>query len=532
MDTPKLQLGDSAEAQKAGPPGSSNGYLFWSEIFSKSPIYSWAAATLICLLGGWLRWLNGSTEFWMDEIWTWQLSQLAQSPWDVLKIKHDNNHLLNTLVFYLLGPDQPAMIYRWPTIACGTLAIPTMGAIFWKRDRGCALLLMLLVATNHMLIHYGSEARGYGYLILATASAIWLADRSMAKRAPINDLGFALACVFGFASHSTFVFCFLAIGIWFLHRVGTDPHFRTFALGSLIRCSLIPMIFVAWVYLSFTSQMKIGGGVGTSFIAAVFNLLTSTFGGDAGGWWQLQWVGMTSMFLVASTMLYLYRKQPNWAVLSLAGLVIAPMLVILLMRPPLIYARYFLVQTLFLLIVASLGLHVMARTRSRYSLVSLTMLTVVVCGNLLASQSLVKLGRGHYREAILLMLQEEQHKPAETLPHHAVLPEILVGGDYDGRHKMILAFFQRQLDPEQRIRYVSQEETTERGFDWMVLHHGDANHHPEQVTIDAHGHRYALRRAYPYGGASGWKLYLYQREHAFWKSANKPRHPTAITPIR
>lgn len=470
----------------------------------------WVAAVGIMVIGLVLRWYAGTTEFWMDEIWTWELSQTAKHPWQVFQIKHDNNHLLNTLVVYLLGPDQPWMVYRIPTMIAGVLSIPVAGAIFWDQHRGRAVLLMLLVATNYQLIHYGSEARGYGYLILFSLLSVWLAQRSMASQRPINDCLFAFVALLGFASHSTYIFCFLAIASWFAYRWSTDRALQSHALGSLIRCSAIPLVFLMWLYFSVTSEMTIGGGEGRSIIDAVSKLLTSTFGGHAEGWWNVRLVGGLGATAILIGLAVLWRAESEWAVLYASALIFVPALILILLKPQLLYTRYFLVQIIFLLMLLTQGA-IWLWERNRIGAVSTSLaLLLVLSGNVASTWNLVNLDRGHYREAIALMLTD--NVAGERLPEDAALHSVTISSDYDMRHAMIIRFYQRQLDPQNRIRYVMGADIPETGVDWMLMHDGAFEFQPELQWSDIHGNQYGLVQTYRYCGASGWVLAVYRKQ--------------------
>src|SRR3954471_23230922 len=68
---------------------------------------------IIVVFAGALRLLAIFDDFWFDEIWSWEIVRQLKSPLDVLTLpqaQSDNNHPLNTLFMYLIGPNQ----LSWP----------------------------------------------------------------------------------------------------------------------------------------------------------------------------------------------------------------------------------------------------------------------------------------------------------------------------------------------------------------------------------------------------------------------------------
>lgn len=467
----------------------------------------------ITIFGLLLRSIAASNELWLDEVWTWQLAQVAQSPWDVFtKLKHDNNHPLNTLCFYFLGPDQSAFVYRAMPVFLGTLAIPLAGAIRWNAHRGESLLLMLLMATNYQLIHYGSEARGYGYLIFFSVAAIWLASRSFQTNSVVNDLIFSLTCVMGFMAHATFIFCFLAIWIWLAYRwLKKDPSIESPIL-LLFRYGTLPLAYVAWSYLTITSQMQIGGGAGRSIFTAAGNLLTSTFGGQAFGYWEWPWIAALALIALVMSLGLIFRENPHRAVLLVAGILIAPALVLILLKPSLLYTRYFLVPIVFLLMLLAQSVFLWTKENRSFAMGSALLILFVVAGNLMNWVNLASKGRSHYQEATVWMLDQSRIQNEKALPDRSVMPSVRVSGDLDGRHQLMLDYFQRNVPQNQRLEYVPSLEVPRHGVDWMLTHNDRFAHEPSPTCSDQQGNEYSLRKVFRFCGTSGWVLAIYEND--------------------
>ena len=62
-----------------------------------------------------LRLAAAANDLWFDEIWSlWLIASEAQAPWDLFRggMRHDNNHLLNSLYLFWLPPHLPPLTYR------------------------------------------------------------------------------------------------------------------------------------------------------------------------------------------------------------------------------------------------------------------------------------------------------------------------------------------------------------------------------------------------------------------------------------
>src|SRR5262249_11831487 len=77
---------------------------------------AWMWIGLIALAGLGLRLPGLFTDFWLDEVWAWELvNQLVHSPIEVFtKVRLNGNHPLNTMLMYLMGGQQALAVYRIP----------------------------------------------------------------------------------------------------------------------------------------------------------------------------------------------------------------------------------------------------------------------------------------------------------------------------------------------------------------------------------------------------------------------------------
>src|ERR1700731_1425164 len=84
------------------------------------------------LLGAILRLACLPAEFWLDEIWSYDLSRQAGSLLGIFTVKHDNNHHLNTLWLWLCPDGASWSLYRMHSLLAGLAGI-VLAALFAKR---------------------------------------------------------------------------------------------------------------------------------------------------------------------------------------------------------------------------------------------------------------------------------------------------------------------------------------------------------------------------------------------------------------
>ncbi len=105
------------------------------------------------------------SEFWFDEIWSWEFARAAASPWQVFAGEHhhhDNNHKLNTLFLSLYPVGVGWWCYRLHSFAAGLVAVVLAMRTARRRGRAEAVFAGLLFATNYWLMrlfHRGARLR-------------------------------------------------------------------------------------------------------------------------------------------------------------------------------------------------------------------------------------------------------------------------------------------------------------------------------------------------------------------------------------
>lgn len=165
---------------------------------------NFAALATIVAVGAGLRVAGASGSLWFDEIWSLQNLEGLSGPGDIFwGISQDNNHFLNSLWLWAVGPHANPIMQRAMSIAFGVASI-LMAARIVDREAGPAggWTAALLFAISPILVQYGSEARGYSGMIFGLLWAFDALVRFIARTDGDRPrLELALAVTIGSLSH-------------------------------------------------------------------------------------------------------------------------------------------------------------------------------------------------------------------------------------------------------------------------------------------------------------------------------------------
>ena len=158
----------------------------------------------LTFLGLLLRLACAHGDLWLDEIWSLRNLQHVKNAGDILwRLPNDNNHLLNSLWLWLIGPDAPPVLARLELIIVGTLTIPVAAKFCGRSGPAAALTAAALAAGGAIFVQYGSEARGYAGLLLMIFVAAEALENILDKPTPRTRLSFAGAVALGALFHLT-----------------------------------------------------------------------------------------------------------------------------------------------------------------------------------------------------------------------------------------------------------------------------------------------------------------------------------------
>lgn len=455
----------------------------------------WLAAILVA--GTALRAIASSGDLWLDEIWSIDLAQAASGPLAALTIPHDNSHPLNTLLLRALGDAAPQLIYRLLSLASGVLAIALAAAIGTTRGRTGACIAAGVIALSFPMLVYSSEARGYMTAVAAALAAYLLARRALTEPRWTTVAAFWLASVAGLLGHYSFLQVLLAIGIWSAWATLRGQADRASGMRTLVRMHAVPLVVVAILAVTVLARMRTGGGP---------KLPLATLFGETLGWalgLPTNPVGLlvgavVVLLVVAAEIIALRRERDDTWLFLLLMVVVLPALIALL-RPPLLYPRYFLLNVTFLLLALS---SVVTRLLDRGGIARMAAIALIAAfcaGNAMRDVRFLRDGRGAYRSALAFMAAD---RPGHT---------ITVTGSDDFAIRRELAFHGKPFAAAGTTFVYRPLRTAPRGAEWLIVRRGEHDPEPDAKIEDAFRNRYALARRFPSYGPSGADWYVYDR---------------------
>ena len=456
-------------------------------------------AILACIVAGCgLRWVPLANDFWLDEIWTWEIATRLGSWLEIFtSVHHSNNHHLNTLVFYILG-DSPHhwSVYRLPAFLAGSCSVGLGAAIAYYRGREEALLAALLLATNFALIHFSSEARGYASMLFFCLLAHWALERNLDSGRLAPALLYGAALSLGFLSQLFTVFYFAgaaAQSASVLWQREIDLGRRT---GAMLRLHALPLLVLAVLWWVDLRELRVEGGNPLAPYWLVSRLFGYGFGLPV---LRVLAIPYALLFLLALGFGLRNLKQrgdPLWLGVAVTAW-LAPVLTLLLLRPDVVAVRYFLVPIAFCLIALAVVAGPVLRRPGAPRSVVVALIGLLILGNGFHTFRFFQDGRGGYSAALALM--------AERSPGG----RIEVGSDHDFRNGSVLRFYARYLPPSKRLDYRPRNQWPPGGPDWLVIHRPERPAHSRDRLELPGGERYRLEAEFDHAALSGfyWAVY-------------------------
>jgi hypothetical protein len=437
----------------------------------------------------------------IDEVVSLDNAVGARSWLDIVtQNQNDNTHLLNTCFLRLLGDHQPLFVYRIPAAIFGIGLVALLTLVSCRYGKDTALWTVCLAGLSYPVILYGSEARGYAAVMFFAVAAFELLLRCHERCTAPRLILFWTVLMLGFLAHFSFIMVCVALGIWTLIR---DRLAGVSLRGSLVNAAKYfgpVMIFLAGLYLVYIRHMTVLGGAAQSRGAAIAETASYLLGfvNETGLGGVSEPLGLA---LVVAGVWVLYRqKRDEWIFFALV-LLVTPAMVLVCWHSSFLYYRYFSACfPFFYLLLAILFAHWFRGHTLK--IVPVLLLVAITAGHLVKTASLLRYGRGNYRQALRDM--------AAATPG----PIIKVGSDNDFRNGTLLGFYAQFLPRSKQIEYVPQARRNEEKPDWIIVHCFNTSFIPYPDVEVGHLGKYVLFATYPYCGSSGWAWFVYRRPAA------------------
>jgi hypothetical protein len=450
-------------------------------------------------------------DLWLDEIWTLTLLDGLRSPLGIVtELRHDNNHILNSLAMWALRPLGSDWVYRLPAWLAGTATIALGARLAWLGDgpaaktpaRDAAPLVRALVAAvvfaaSYPLVQYASEARGYALAIAFGLAAVVIAVgadvRPASRAAPLAWAALVLALL----GHALALHLLVALVAWSAVRVWRRGDPPATAVATLAWWWAVPVAALAALYLGFLRGITVGGGNREGLVPPLLRAIAMTTGlpFDA----PPPMLVVVGLAVFAGGVAWLVARGSDQWVLYVVGAVASPVLLAVLQPTNLWAERYFLVSAvLWLVLVARLlAAATVLGPGPRIAAALAGALFVAANGSHVAW--LLRDGRGAYVDAL------------RWVDQHTTDAAATIESDHDFRNRLVVQYFAGRIGATKPIRYVQQSEIGVPGPQWYIAHRGADDRPPASTITDRRGNRYHFEKEYPTAPLSGLRWFVFRR---------------------
>ncbi|TPI23035.1 hypothetical protein [Mesorhizobium sp. B4-1-1] len=443
------------------------------------------------LTGLTLRLLGARGDLWHDEIWSITLLRPLTSVDQIFwRINHDNNHFLNSIYQYVVGPDAAPLVQRGLSITLGACTVIVAAAI--SRGRWAMVASGFLFAVSYPMVHYGSEARGYAGLVLFTLVAVALLERWFDKRG-LYGAAFAVAILLGFLSHLTMTETVAVLAAWTMWLSWRRSRSLIVVNREVIQAFLPAFLAV----LPLATAILVGARLFSFNVGGFSSFSLERFAAGYGGMIRYlfglpDWIGDWTCVAIVCVLVLAYAgvSRDRRASLYAIGIVGLPALMAVAHLPNVEFPRYFIVSGALLLLWAGdmIGRGFDAGGTRR--LCAAGMLMLVAGGNAALLVRFYEHGRGSYSD----MVGEMTKSGAATYATNA-----------DFRTGMVVDYFAMRMGRQASL--VTQDKICAGRAEWLILE-GDPQKQPERVDFDC-ALAYERAAASTFWGLSGlgWTLY-------------------------
>lgn len=457
---------------------------------------------LLCLLFSTLIFAAAQGDLWLDEIWSLVFAMSVDSPLDFFgRIPHDNNHPLNSLFLYLLGDQEILFSYRLLAVFSGAASL---WLIRWFAEaewgEAEAFVSVAMAGSSYPLLLYFSEARGYAPAIFFCLLAFTAWRRGLDRGEWWLPSLFWVSSVLGVLSHATALMPVSAFALAGLtHELRTNDSLAQ-TIPRFLKFHLPPLAFLLGWYVFFLRKIFFGGGAIYETRLVIGRASALLLGlPDAPGFREVA-IGV-SLGLVVCGCWVLARENRTLAVFFASALVLSPALMLFLSNPKFLYFRYFVVGFPFFFLLVARWVCLSYRSLPAMTRwVPVTLVVLILTGQVCRDFRLVTLGRGQYSAAV------------QYLGEQSSQGEIWVGTDHFFRNSVVLRYYAARVGLAGELRLIEEQDWAEHEPEWIFTHSQDPGHQPpERFGVAAVGNS-RLLKTFGFARDSGWSWFVYRRE--------------------
>lgn len=371
------------------------------------------ATVFILAVGIAVRIVAAFQPLWLDEIWSMMFLDRIEHAWDVLSIHHLNNHPLNTLYLWLLGPSRMPILYRIPSLLSGIALTLWMTRVSWKRSQTEGFFVAVFIGLSLVILQTAVEARGYSPMLLAAFAAYVFFQRMERTEARQDIIFYAFFASLAVTLHLSAITVILAAAAATFVRgyfAGMPAAFR-----KTLRLHSVPFLVFGLLVIFTYHQQAFDGGQdpGVSF---------SRFGADVLGWpslplWAATAVSYGVVIALLAVVEHLLRKDPPQGIFLLMLFCIAPaMLVVAGSRAIGLEVRFFLPSIVaFFLLLSRVFLSAWQRKSVLSNILVGIAMVSMVGGNIYGIGNLLRYGRGDGKSFQPLLAYIEAHSTVHPI---------------------------------------------------------------------------------------------------------------------
>ena len=446
-----------------------------------------------------LRIIGARGELWLDEIWSLHLIDEMRSGEALSALATDNNHYLNTLYLWLIGPDAPPLALRALSVLLGAAGVAAAGWLQRSRGPATVAITMALLAACYPMVNIGSEARGYAGMLLCALVSIALADRALEERSARLGLWLGISNVVGVLFQPLMVGMIGSLGLWTLwvtwreQRSLRAVYETTRDLFAWTIRLLIPVVLVLGIAVHYGSGYVLGVVApfsGARMLEGIGELFRFLIGLPEASPIALVIAVVLAMVAIAAAFLRRDRRLALYVIV----VIVMPAAMALAQLPNTLFPRYYLLPGLaFLLLLGDLLGALWARTGVLRTAAVVALLAFVI-GNGLELAKFYAKGRGNVTE-MLGVIARDGPGP--------------ITSNTDQRDRIVIGYFQRRVGTD--ADFVAYADVCATHPRWMLT----SDFHPDMPDETVIGDcRLALHKEAHYAawGLSGVSWTLYRAE--------------------